>query len=143
MAPDAEQKPKEKTPLSDAEVVGHIPASMRSRATSHLKRLKARPDVISWDVNMNGKEIPDLNISDLVSDVMRARKNFNPTGRRNFLACCQSLMYPKMLQETKKDGIRFKWAVRLARKRLFLRHHHRDHRHQHHHVQVPQNISMV
>ena len=55
----------------------------------------------------------------------------------------QRLMYPKILQETWKDGIRFRWAVRLARKRLFLRHRHRDHRHQHHHVQVPQNISVV
>ena len=55
----------------------------------------------------------------------------------------QRLMYPKILQETRKDGIRFKWAVRLARNRLCLRHRHRDHRHQHHHVQVPRNISVV
>ena len=66
-----------------------------------------------------------------------------PRERRNSFADCQRLMYPKILQETRKDGIRFKWAVRLARKRLFLRHRHRDHRHQHHHVQVPRNMSVV
>jgi hypothetical protein len=88
---------------------------------------------------VDGKEIRDSNISDLVSDAMRARRNFNPKGAQEFFfADCQRLMYPKILQETWKDGIRFKWAVRLARKRLFLRHRHRDHRH--YHVQVPQNI---
>ena len=66
-----------------------------------------------------------------------------PRERRNSFAGCQKLMYAKILQETRKDGIRFKWAVRLARKRLFSRHRHRDHRHQHHHVQVPRNISVV
>ena len=66
-----------------------------------------------------------------------------PRERRNSFAGCQRLMYPKILQETRKDGIRFKWAVRPARKRLFLRHRHRDYRHQHHHVQVSRNISVV
>jgi hypothetical protein len=99
IARDTEQKPKEKASLSDAEVVGHIPASMRSRATSLLKRLKARPDVISWDdsgqVNVNGKEIPESNISDLVSDAMRARKNFNPTGSKEFFGVLSKLNVPK------------------------------------------------
>jgi hypothetical protein len=55
--------------------------------------LKARPDVISWDesgqVKVDGKEIPDSNISDLVSDAMPARKNFNPKVAQE-LFCGQS-----------------------------------------------------
>ena len=147
IAQDAEQKSKEKAPLSDADVIGHLPVTMRPKAATLLRRLKTRPDVISWDdsgqVKVDGKEIPDSNISDLASDAMGHVRILIPRERRNSFADCQRLMYPKILQETRKDGIRFKWAVRLARKRLFLRHRHRDHRHQHHHVQVPRNISVV
>jgi predicted class III extradiol MEMO1 family dioxygenase len=82
IAQDAEQKSKEKAPLSDADVIGHLPVTLRLKAATLLRRLKARPDVISWDdsgqVKVDGKEIPDSNISDLVSDAMRARKHFNP-----------------------------------------------------------------
>ena len=138
---------KEKAPLSDVDVIGHLAVTLRPKAATLLRRLKARPDVISWDesgqVKVDGKEIPDSNISDLVSDAMRACKHFNPKGAQEFFRGLSRLMYPKILQETRKDGIRFRWAVRLARKRLFLRHRHRDHRHQHHHVQVPPNISVV
>ena len=61
---------------------------MRPRATALLNRLKSRPDVITWDktgqVKIEGETIQDSNISDLVSDAMRARKNFNPTGSKEF-----------------------------------------------------------
>ena len=60
----------------------NIPKTMRPKATALLRQLKARPDVISWDktgqVNIEGETIKDSNISDLISDAMRARKNFNP-----------------------------------------------------------------
>jgi hypothetical protein len=88
IAQDAEQKSKEKASLSDADVIGHLPVTLRPKAATLLKRLKARPDVFSWDesgqVKVEGKEIPDSNISDLVSDAMRARKNFNPKGAQDF-----------------------------------------------------------
>ena len=62
--------------------VDHIPKTMRPKATALLRQLKARPDVISWDktgqVNIEGEAIKDSNILDLISDAMRARKNFNP-----------------------------------------------------------------
>ena len=45
---------------------------MRPRATALLSRLKAKPDVITWDktgqVKIEGETIPNSNISDLVSD---------------------------------------------------------------------------
>ena len=75
--------------LSDADVVEPIPKTMRPRATALLKRLKTRPDVITWDktgqVKIEGETIPGSNISDLVSDAMRSRKNFNPEGSKQFL----------------------------------------------------------
>ena len=76
IAPGTE--PIEKARLSDADVVEHIPKTMLARATALLNRLKARPDVISWDesgqVSLDGKEIPHSKISDLVSDAF-CRKN--------------------------------------------------------------------
>ena len=55
-------RPKGKEGLDDAIVVQHIPRTMRPRAMALLNRLKARPDVITWDksgqVVVEGKEIP-------------------------------------------------------------------------------------
>ena len=86
--------------LSDADVVEPIPRTMRPRATALLSRLKAKPDVIMWDktgqVKIEGETIPNLNISDLVSDAMRSRKDFNPTGAKFFQALSK-LNVPKDL----------------------------------------------
>ena len=99
IAQDAEQKSKEKAPLSDVDVIGHLPATLFPKAATLLRRLKARPDVISWDesgqVKVDGKEIPDSNISDLVSDAMRARKNFNPMGAQEFFRGLSKINVPK------------------------------------------------
>ena len=85
-----EPSPQNNAQLSDEVVVEHIPKTMRPRATAILNHLKERPDVITWDktgeVKLEGENIPQSNISDLISDALRARKNFNPTGSRNFFA---------------------------------------------------------
>ena len=89
------------TQLSDVVVVEPIPKSMRSRATALLNRLKTRPEVITWDkirqVKIEGETIPDSNISDLLSDAMRSRKNFNPTGAKEFFQALSKLNVPKDL----------------------------------------------
>jgi hypothetical protein len=38
IAPDAEQKSKEKAPLSDADVIGHLPVTLRPKAATLLRR---------------------------------------------------------------------------------------------------------
>ena len=87
--------------LSHADVVEHIPRTMRPRATALLSRLKAKPDVITWDktrqVKIEGEVIPGSNISDLVSDAMRSRRNFNPTGSKEFFEVLNKLNVPKDL----------------------------------------------
>ena len=91
----------EKMQLSDDVIVEHIPKTMRPRASALLNRLKARPDIISWDktgqVRIDGVTIPQSNISDLVSDAMRARKNFNPNGSREFFRALSKINIPKDL----------------------------------------------
>ena len=59
--------------LPDADVVESIPRTMRPRATALLSRLKAKPDEITWDKTGQVK---------IVSDAMRFRRNFNPTGAK-------------------------------------------------------------
>ena len=85
--------------LSDADVVEPIPRNLRPRATALLSRLKVKPDVITWDktgqVKIEGEIIPGSNISDLVSDAMRSRRNFNPTGSKEFFEALNNLNMPK------------------------------------------------
>mgnify|MGYP002803574282 CR=1 FL=1 len=94
---NAELPPDE--PLPDADVLGPIPKTMQKRATTLLERLKTRPDLVSWDergqVTIGGETIADSNISDLVSDAMRPRKNFNPTGSKRFFRVLSALNVPK------------------------------------------------
>ena len=86
--------PSETEPISDTVVVEHIPKSMRPRATVLLNRLKARPEVITWD---KSGEVSVANISDLISDALRARKNLNPTGSRQFFRVLSKISMPKDL----------------------------------------------
>ncbi len=76
---------------------------MRPRAAALLNRLKARPDVITWDksgeVSVAGETIPQSNISDLISDALRAGKNFNPTGSKEFFRVLSKINMPKRFSE--------------------------------------------
>ena len=57
--------------------------------------------MITWDkagqVKIEGETIPNSNISDLVSDAMRFRKNFNPTGSKEFFQALSKMNVPKDL----------------------------------------------
>ena len=92
--------------LSDAVFVEHIPKTMRPRATAILNRLKERLDVITWnktgEVKLEGESIPQSNISDLISDALRARKNFNPTGSKEFFRVLSKINMPKDLVRNEK-----------------------------------------
>ena len=96
-----QQQAQPETQLSDAVVVEPVPKTMRPRATALLNWLKTRPEVVTWDktgqVKIEGETIPDSNISDLVSDAMRSRKNFNPTGSKEFFQALSKLNVPKDL----------------------------------------------
>ena len=80
-------------------IVRSIPKSMKSRAEALLAHLKEREDIITWDdmgqVLLNGVLIPRSNITDLVSDAMRPRKNFNPVGVHEFYKVLKEINIPK------------------------------------------------
>ncbi len=92
---------EERRELSDDTIVRGIPKTMRARAIALLERLKARPDVISWDdmgqVKIEGVLIPKSNISDLVSGAMRSRKYFDPVGSQEFFNVLSNINVPKDL----------------------------------------------
>ncbi len=92
---------EEKKELSDDIIVRGIPKTMRTRAIALLERLKARPDIISWDdmgqVKIDGVFIPRSNISDLVSSAMRSRKYFDPIASREFFNVLSNINVPKDL----------------------------------------------
>ena len=48
-------------------------------------------------MKIEGETIPNSNISDLVSDAMRSRKDFNPTGAKTFFQVLSKLNVPKDL----------------------------------------------
>ena len=80
-------------------IVRSIPKSMKKRAEALLAHLKEREDVITWDdmgqVLVDGVLISRSNITDLVSDAMRPRKNFNPIGMHEFYKVLKDINIPK------------------------------------------------
>ena len=98
-APVKKEEQRVEQQLPDADVVKPIPRTMRPRATALLSRLKAKPDVITWDktgqVKIEGEIIPGSNISHLVSDAMRCRRNFNATGSKESFEALNKLNVPK------------------------------------------------
>ena len=85
--------------LNSSIIVDCIPKSMHERAVSILNQLKTHPNMISWDksrqVKLDGVDIQGSNISHLLSDVVRRRKNFNPVGSKEFFRVSIDGQYAK------------------------------------------------
>ena len=90
-------------------IVRSIPKSMKKRAEALLDHLKEREDIITWDemgqVLLNGVLIPKSNITDLVSDAMRYRKNFNPVGVQEFYKVLKEINIPKDIVRNERRWI--------------------------------------
>jgi len=113
-----ENPTQEMTPLPDSAIVDSMPKTKRQKATAILNRLKTRPDIVSWDesgrVTLDGVKVPESNISDLVSDAVKGRKNFNPVGSKEFFSVLSKLNVPKDLvrneerwKQAEMDSARF------------------------------------
>ena len=74
---------------------------MRERATAILNRLKTCSDIISWDntgqVKIDSVSILQSNISDLISDAVRACKNFKPKGLNELFDTLPKMNMPRDL----------------------------------------------
>ena len=116
--------------LSSEMIIRAIPKTMKTRAQALLEHLKEREDVITWDdvgqVLLNGNLIPKSNISDLISDAMRARKHFNPVGVREFYNVLNEINIPKDLvrnerrwSEVEKDEIKSTKVPKMTLEKTF------------------------
>ena len=67
---------------TDKQIIDSVLKTMQNRAKLLIQKLKDHSDVISWNDNgqlvLEGSIVPNSNIVDLVNDVMRKRKGFNP-----------------------------------------------------------------
>ena len=74
--------PSQQLSATDKQIINSVPKTMQNRAKLLIQKLKDHSDVISWNNNgqlvLEGSIIPNSNIVNLVNDVMRKRKGFNP-----------------------------------------------------------------
>ena len=72
---------------------------MQNCAKLLIQKLKDHSDVISWNDNgqlvLDGSTIPNSNIVDLVNDVMRKRKGFNPEHSSTFAKALAKINVPE------------------------------------------------
>ena len=72
---------------------------MQNRAKLLIQKLKDHSDVISWNDNgelvLDGSTIPNSNIVDLVNDIMRKRKCFNPEHSSTFPKALTKINVPE------------------------------------------------
>ena len=80
--------PSQQLNATDKQIIDSVPETMQNRAKLLIQKLKDHSDVISWNDNgqlvLEGSTVPNSNIVDLVNDVMRKRKGFNPEHSNTF-----------------------------------------------------------
>ena len=86
---------------NEQDVLQSVPKTMRSRAERMLQRIKSRPDV-TWnprgEIEYQGQLVKDSNLTDLVNDVLRKRRNTaEPVGWKTFAAALHHLNVPQDL----------------------------------------------
>jgi hypothetical protein len=73
--------------LIDNEILESIPKTMKVKAQLLLEKIKSSPD-ISWnekgELKYKGETVQGSNVVNLVNDVLRKRKYFNPQGWETF-----------------------------------------------------------
>ena len=90
---------------------------MQNRAKLLIQKLKDHTDVISWNDNgqlvLEGSIIPNSNIVNLVNDVMRKRKGFDPAHSSTFAKAPAKINVPED-NERNTDRIEsIRWYRRL------------------------------
>ena len=102
---------------TDKQIIDSVPKTMQNRAKLLIQKLKDHSDVISWNDNgqlvLEGSIVPNSNIVDLVNDVMRMRKGFNPEHSNIFAKALTKINVPEdyVRNPDRIDSIR--WYRRL------------------------------
>ena len=100
-----------------AQIIDYVPKTMQNRAKLLIQKLKDHSDNISRNDNgqlvLEGSIVPNSNIVDLVNDVMRKRKGFNPENSNTFAKALAKINVPEdyLRNPDRIDSIR--WYRRL------------------------------
>ena len=95
----SESSDQETLSLLDKQIVDSVPKTMQNRAKLLIRSIKQHPDVISWNdkgqMIYEGSAYPNSNIIDLVNDVLRKRKGFDPDHSKTFLKGLAKINVPE------------------------------------------------
>ena len=95
----SESDTPEQLSATDKQIIDSVPKTMQNRAKLLIKKLKDHSDAISWNDNgqlvLEGSIVPNSNIADLVNDVMRKRKGFNPEHSNTFAKALAKINVPE------------------------------------------------
>ena len=84
--------------VSDEDIIGTVPNTYKTNASSILKLLK-RSGRVTWndkgEVMYDGNIQPGTHVSDLLNDIVRSRKNFAPQGAAEFVAALKEAAVPQ------------------------------------------------
>lgn len=71
----------------EKEILDSVPKSLKGKAELLLKKMKSSPEM-TWnekgELTFKGETVKGSNVVDLVNDVLRKRKYFNPEGWETF-----------------------------------------------------------
>ena len=91
--------PSQQLNATDKQIIDSVPKTMQNRAKLLIQKLKDHSDIISWNDNgqlvLEGSIIPNSNIVDLINDVMRKRKGFNPEHLNTFTKALTKINVPE------------------------------------------------
>ena len=91
--------PSQQLNATDKQIIDSVPKTMQNRAKLLLQKLRDHSDVIRWNDNgqlvLKGSIVPNSNIVDLVNDVMRKRKGFNPKHSNTFAKVLAKINVPE------------------------------------------------
>lgn len=99
---DASDESKTKTSthgsLGVEEIIDTFSKTYKQDARNLLKVLEKRNDLFDWDsdgiVYVNGEKVPNSNVTDILHDVIRARKSIQPTGWHQFMHVLKQINMP-------------------------------------------------
>ena len=84
---------------TDKQIIDSVPKTMHNRTKLLIQKLKDHSDVISWNDNgqlvLDWSTIPNSNIVDLVNDIVRKRKGFNPEHSSTFAKALTKINLPE------------------------------------------------
>ena len=109
--------PSQQLNATDKQIIDSVLKTMQNRAKLLIQKLKDHSDVISWNdygqLVLEGSIVPNSNIVDLVNDVMRKRKGFNPEHSNTFAKALAKINVPEdyLRNPDRIDSIR--WYRRL------------------------------